>query len=90
MRAFRAIVSGRVQMVMYRDSAVRAARSLNIAGTVKNLQDGTVEVVAEGEEQALETYLKKLKRGSLFSHVEKVDVTWQAPTRTFTDFHIFF
>ena len=47
-----AIVSGRVQMVMYRDFTARFARRLGLVGEVKNLSDGTVRVIAEGSRRA--------------------------------------
>jgi len=87
-KEFRAVVSGRVQMVMYRDFAQRKARSLNICGTVKNLPDGTVEVVAQGEEKDLETYAKKLNQGSLLAKVDKVEVEWREPSHGFEGFKI--
>lgn len=70
---------GRVQMVMYRDFAARSARRLGIAGAVRNLSDGTVEVVAQGEEPALAAYIKKLNRGSWLARVEAVEVAWREP-----------
>ena len=87
-KAFRAIVHGRVQVVMYRDFARRAARALSVFGTVKNLPDGSVEIVAEGNEGSLDSFIEKLKVGPLLSKVDRVDVTWQQPLRTFTDFSI--
>lgn len=86
MHAFRAIVHGRVQMVMYRDFAQRKARAYGVVGTVRNLDDGTVEVIAEGEERVLKEYIERLKRGSILSRVEKVEVMWQSPTFGFKDF----
>ncbi len=90
MGAFRAIVHGRVQMVMYRDFAQRNARSRGIVGSVRNLSDGTVEIVAEGEEDILKSYIERLKKGSLLSRVENIDVSWSEPTRTHTDFSIIY
>lgn len=89
-KEFRAIVRGKVQMVMYRDFAQRKARGLHIVGTVKNLPDKTVEVVAQGEEKDLEGYLKKLNRGSLLSRVENVEVKWQEPSLAFDGFKIIY
>jgi len=89
-KEFRAIVSGRVQMVMYRDFAQRKARGLRIAGTVKNLPDKTVEVVAQGEEKDLEAYIKKLNQGSILSHVERVSVEWKEPSAAFEGFNIIY
>ena len=90
MASFRAVISGRVQMVMYRDFAVRAARALGIVGTVRNLDGGSVEVIAEGEKAMLEAYLKKLKRGSMLSNVDGIEVEWREPTGRFEDFAIQF
>ncbi len=87
-KEFRAIVHGKVQMVMYRDFACRKAHGLGLAGTVKNLPDKTVEVVAQGEEKDLEAYLKKLNRGSLFARVEGVEVAWREPSYAFEGFKI--
>lgn len=88
MKAFKAIVRGRVQMVMYRDFAQRKARAHGVVGTVRNLDDGTVEVIAEGEEPVLKEYIELLKKGSMLSHVEKVEVAWQYPTRAYSNFSI--
>ncbi|HEX2792189.1 MAG TPA: acylphosphatase [Candidatus Paceibacterota bacterium] len=75
-----AIVSGRVQMVMYRDFAQRKASGLKLSGWVKNLPDGTVRVVAEGPRERLDAYLAKLKKGSLLSKVEQVVPSWSPAT----------
>jgi acylphosphatase len=87
-KEFRAHVRGKVQLVMYRDFAQRKARSLGIEGTVKNLPDKTVEIFAQGEEKALEAYIKKLNRGSLLSRVDAVEVEWGEPSRAFDGFKI--
>jgi acylphosphatase len=82
------IVSGRVQMVMYRDFAQRKARSLGIVGTVKNLSNGTVEVVAQGTPDQLKQYIEKLHEGSILSKVEDVAVDWHSSRTTYDDFTI--
>ncbi len=82
------IVSGRVQMVMLRDFTQRKATGLKLTGTVKNLKDGTVHVVAEGTKEKLETLLGKLHRGSLLADVEHVSVTWLPATGEFSKFKI--
>ncbi len=83
-------VTGRVQMVMYRDFVARGARSLGVCGFVRNEPDGSVRVVAEGEEAALIALIDRLKKGSLFSRVEKVDVKWREPTGRYDDFRIIY
>lgn len=89
-KAFRAIVSGRVQMVMYRDFAQRKACGFGVVGTVKNLSNGTVEVIAEGDETALSAYIEKLKRGSMLSRVENVSIERMVPTGRFANFSIIY
>ena len=89
-KEFRAIVHGRVQLVMYRDFAARAARRLGVAGTVRNLPDSTVEVVAQGEQPALEAYLGRLRRGSLLSRVGHIDVVWREPVSVMNKFTILY
>ncbi len=86
----RAIISGRVQLVMYRDFACRNARRFGLVGTVRNLRDGTVEVVAQGERAKLERYISALRRGSPLSRVDQVDVEWREPAQNFKIFSIVF
>lgn len=82
------IVSGRVQMVMFRDFTQRNARKLGLRGTVQNMPDGTVYVIAEGEEEDLRHFIEKLRLGPPFAKVENVDVVWHDPTEKFTNFNI--
>jgi acylphosphatase len=71
----RIIVSGRVQGVTYRNFAMVEAEKLGINGFARNLRDGTVEIIAEGEEKALAAYKKQLWRGPTMAFVEKVEAT---------------
>ena len=82
------IITGLVQMVMFRNFAQRKARSLGLTGTVRNLPDGTVEVVAQGDGEKLEALIKRLRAGSLLSRVDDVRVTWREPKAAFGGFHI--
>lgn len=82
------IIAGRVQMVMFRDFTQRKARSLGITGWVKNLPDGTVEVVAQGERPALEELLRKLRRGPFLAKVEDIRAEWRVPSERFTAFEL--
>lgn len=83
-----AIVSGRVQMVMYRDFACRKARGLGLTGEVENVKDGTVRVVAEGSRDALQKFIKRLERGSLLASVKDVSVVWKPASGAYTSFDI--
>lgn len=87
-KQLKADVTGRVQMVMYRDFAQRKARKLGLTGTVRNLSDGSVAVVAEGEEELLNEYIKYLSRGSIFSKVKNVRVSWSEAEGRYKDFNI--
>lgn len=83
-----AIVSGRVQMVMYRDFAQRKARRLKLKGTVENLSNGTVRVIAEGPRNVLEEYVSRLKKGPLLANVKEVTPLWLPATSGFRGFDI--
>lgn len=82
------IVSGRVQEVFFRDFTHRIAKKFSLTGTVENLSDGTVKVIAEGEESKLNEFLAKLKHGPLLAHVDDVRVEWGKATNSFSDFKI--
>ena len=81
-------VCGRVQVVMFRDFTRRFAKKLGLSGFVRNETDGSVWVVAEGEEAALNLLLAKLNRGPIFARVEDVEIEWKSPGGRFKDFVI--
>lgn len=81
-------ISGRVQLVMFRDFAKRSAESLGLTGTAENLRNGNVYVAAEGEEAVLSAFVEKLRKGPLFAKVTNIEVKWLPPTREFKDFSI--
>lgn len=72
--ALRAIVRGAVQGVWYRDSTQRRARELGVQGWVRNLDDGTVQVHAEGPSAALAKLTAFLHEGPRDARVTAVDV----------------
>jgi len=80
-------IRGSVQGVSYRYSAKRAAKELNIKGTVKNMEDGSVEIYACGEEQNLKAFIEKCKKGSGWSTVEDLIVE-ELEDREFENFSI--
>jgi acylphosphatase len=77
--ARRALVSGRVQGVGFRFFARRAAESAGVAGWARNLPDGRVETVVEGEDSSVERYLEKIRRGPMGGRVDAVEVEDLAP-----------
>jgi acylphosphatase len=71
-----AVIHGRVQGVFFRRGTLEEARRLKLTGTVRNLPDGTVRVLAEGEREPLEALLAWLRHGPEFAWVDSVDVVW--------------
>ena len=70
----RALVTGRVQGVFFRDSCRREAERLGVGGSARNLDDGRVEVIAEGADEAVEALIEWCRKGSPQSAVESVEV----------------
>ncbi|RMG53666.1 MAG: acylphosphatase [Acidobacteria bacterium] len=90
MIARRFLIRGLVQGVGYRYFAVRAAERHGIAGYVRNLPDGRVEVVAEGEPAAMEAFKRELERGPAYARVTAVEETTLTPTGRFRRFEVAF
>jgi acylphosphatase len=82
--------SGVVQGVGFRFTTERIALSLGLVGWVKNLFDGKVEVVCEGEEANVVNFLDKMKNGSMKRYITNAQVTWQEATGEFKDFTVEF
>ena len=76
-KAWHALVSGRVQGVYYRQSTREQAQRLGLAGWVRNLPDGRVELVAEGEAEALQQLADWLAQGPSEARVSAVALTEQ-------------
>jgi len=89
-RAFRALVIGRVQGVGFRYSAIREARRLAINGTVSNLPDGSVEVMAEGDADRLARFASWLRRGPPGAHVRDLQIEWIPFSGRYADFEVEF
>ncbi|MBX9765325.1 acylphosphatase [Patescibacteria group bacterium] len=88
MIGLKATISGRVQLVMFRDFVQRKATALGLSGSVRNVEDGTVEVFAEGEKSALEKLVTHLHKGPLLARVDGVAVEWKEPEGKFKGFSI--
>lgn len=76
-----AVVHGTVQGVSFRYYTQRAADRLGVTGWVANQRDGTVKVVAEGDEATLQEFLAFLHEGSPAAYVQRVAVTWAEASR---------
>jgi len=75
----RVIYEGRVQGVGFRYCAKQLALGYDIIGCVKNLADGTVELLIEGEDDEVLYFLKELKEDSAISHHIKIDYVSDIP-----------
>ena len=71
------LITGRVHGVAYRISAKRIADKLNISGWIKNNQNGTVSIMAEGGYDSLVEFKKWCKQGPKSAEVEAVDSIWE-------------
>lgn len=78
MPQFRAVVTGLVQGVYFRATTRDVARDLGLFGFVRNLRDGSVEVIAEGPREKLEELISFLQEGPSPARVASVDVSWDS------------
>ncbi len=70
------LISGIVQGVNFRHHTFEEARRLGVAGWVRNLLDGRVEVLAEGEREKLEAFAAWCRRGPRHARVDGVEASW--------------
>ena len=81
-------VTGRVQGVAFRWHTRQQASKLGVVGLVRNLPNGSVDIIAEGERCALEALCDWARHGPDPAHVESQDVAWVAAEGIFIDFRI--
>jgi len=84
----RAIFRGRVQGVFFRANTERKAREVGLVGWVRNLADGTVEALFEGERNAVQKAIEWCRDSQPYAEVISVDVSWDDPTGTLTSFEV--
>lgn len=82
------IISGYVQGVFFRAHTQEKAAMLGLKGWVKNIYDGTVEAVFEGEKGKVEEMIGWCRKGPSGARVSNVDVEWEDYTGEFRDFNI--
>ncbi len=81
-------VYGLVQGVSFRYYTYKQALSLGVKGYVRNMTDGSVEVVAEGYRDGVESLLAWLRQGPPSAEVEHVEVIWTEPRTEFEEFEV--
>jgi acylphosphatase len=87
-RRMRVYYSGRVQGVGFRYTTKTVATGFEVTGTVRNLADGRVELVAEGEKGELEEFRTAIRESGLGHFVDKEEVTWEDAQAGFRGFEI--
>ncbi len=84
------VIDGRVQGVCFRMDTRQAAIQRNLTGWVRNLRDGRVDAVFEGDETDVKSMLKWCETGPPIARVTKVAVEWEPWTGDFENFQITF
>lgn len=81
-----ALAKGRVQGVGYRAFCAHEATRMGVTGYAKNLPDGRVEVLGEGDESTLRQFVERLREGPPLARVTDVAFRWEDPTGTYPGF----
>ena len=88
MKRVHLVVRGRVQGVNFRFAAADAARRFGLTGRVRNTEEGAVEAVAEGDDDAVERFVSWCRRGPPSARVEDVEVRLLGGERRYRDFKV--
>lgn len=88
MKRMHVFISGRVQGVFFRAYTRETAMTLNLTGWVRNLYDGSVEGVFEGDDKNVQSMLEWCKKGPPHAVVRHVDASEEPYTGEFRDFRI--
>jgi len=81
-------ISGNVQKVWFRETIRQRADRLGLKGWVKNLNDGRLEVIFEGEKNKVDEVINAARKGPILSEVTDVDVVWEKYKNEFNSFDI--
>lgn len=84
------IIHGRVQAVTFRAFAKVHADKFGIVGTAENMPDGSVRIVAQGDEKSLETFVEELRKGPEPARVTDIDVTERNERGQYPSFSIIY
>ena len=82
------LYEGRVQGVGFRYTTKALACGFEITGTVRNLMNGTVELVAEGQREELEAFREGIQESELGHFIRQEHITWEEPKNCFRGFEI--
>ena len=82
------VYSGYVQGVGFRYTVKSVAAGFEVAGTVRNLQDSRVELVAEGPKEELDAFRKAIREAGMDHFIRGEETLWSEPTGAFRGFEI--
>ena len=81
-------VSGKVQGVFFRENTREKAAEFGLNGFIRNLQNGKVEAIFEGEKEKIEKIIQWIKKGPETTQVENIEINWQNYKGEFKNFEI--
>jgi acylphosphatase len=84
----RLFISGFVQGVGFRRFIHKQAMELNLGGWVRNLPDGRVEVLLQGERQEVEMLIEACGKGPFLAEIDEVDIQWEETMQEYADFTV--
>lgn len=87
---YKILVSGLVQGVSFRAFTQNIANKHHIVGSVKNLDDGRVEIIASGDANNMQVFLQECNKGPVFSSVKQVDLTELSDINCSTEFVVLY
>lgn len=87
-RRMQVLYSGHVQGVGFRYTARQVAQGFEVAGLVRNLLDGRVELLAEGDAEELQAFRQALRESGLESFIRDETVSWSEPQGNLRGFQI--
>ena len=90
MRRLHLKITGYVQGVFFRDSTKKKAKELGLRGYVKNLPNGSVEIVAEGDEENLKELINFCRNNPGGSKVKSIKVSYEEVKNEFRDFEVIY
>ncbi len=88
MKTIHLVVSGRVQGVYFRAFTKKRALKLDITGFVSNQENGDVEIVAQAEQESLDSFINWCHEGPLMAKVENMDINELSTSEIFPNFEI--
>lgn len=88
MKRVRLIIKGRVQGVFFRHNTNKVAYKLGLKGFVRNLDDGSVEVIAEGDKKKIDELIQFCRKGPAYARVDDVKIGYEKTKGEFSGFEV--